>query len=469
MKKIHILIIFSGLSICFNQVLAQNWKLITPGEKHHFQHVNDTLPWHTILIDSAKRIGEDSIYYLNRFFLPCDTCTQEGYYLDNQPGFLQRELVLKTSGNQLLTNPESLFIQVTGTVGDTWWIDAQQTQLAEVSYKGKAEVFGVEDSTMHIFINNKEAIHLSKNHGLLKFYDYYLSGLEKANLGYCLPGFNEFHNFKVGDVFMYESIYGCSNSDHPQYCSRFEKKTITKIEKHEDTLKVSYNIKTRDFYFPYEGEVQEYNHSKTFINSPSHFANFYPNQKITLFNEIVWDSVYSFVRTEQNEFGLQKRIGGDSFTTTSNNSGPYLFNQLENGLFHEAVGVSHEYIFTENLGLSKYYLEYFEIIEGFNLIGAVIDGNTLGTVYSDSYMTSIKSNTTNKICIYPNPSKGVFQIEGDVSPNSNIKVFNLNGKQIHSATIINREINLKNIPNGIYILQISDEKQIEQIKWVKQE
>ena len=51
-------------------VNAQNWKLINPNERYHFQHIDDTMPLHTILTDSAKLVGEDSVFYLNRFFLP---------------------------------------------------------------------------------------------------------------------------------------------------------------------------------------------------------------------------------------------------------------------------------------------------------------------------------------------------------------------------------------------------------------
>ena len=66
----------------------------------------------------------------------------------------------------------------------------------------------------------------------------------------------------------------------------------------------------------------------------------------------------------------------------------------------------------------------------------------------------IKNTEDSKFSIYPNPSKGVFNIE-DLSNSAFIKVFNAYGKLL-PIKINNTELDLSNQPNGIYLVNIQD-------------
>jgi hypothetical protein len=65
-----------------------------------------------------------------------------------------------------------------------------------------------------------------------------------------------------------------------------------------------------------------------------------------------------------------------------------------------------------------------------------------------------------KINIYPNPNNGHFIIEG-TEPNANLIILNQLGKKIITQKISSEkmEIDLSNLPNGIYFVQISSEKE----------
>lgn len=69
--------------------------------------------------------------------------------------------------------------------------------------------------------------------------------------------------------------------------------------------------------------------------------------------------------------------------------------------------------------------------------------------------------------VYPNPSQGVFNIKMDLEDQGvSLGVYDMTGKQIHTYQNNNasgsfqHELNLKSIPQGVYILQIHNGKQI---------
>ena len=60
----------------------------------------------------------------------------------------------------------------------------------------------------------------------------------------------------------------------------------------------------------------------------------------------------------------------------------------------------------------------------------------------------------NKFSIYPNPSKGIFNLDG-LSKSASINVFNAYGKLLFMV-INNTKLDLSNQPNGIYLIKIQD-------------
>jgi hypothetical protein len=66
----------------------------------------------------------------------------------------------------------------------------------------------------------------------------------------------------------------------------------------------------------------------------------------------------------------------------------------------------------------------------------------------------IKNTKDSKFSIYPNPSKGVFNIDG-LTKSFTVNIFNVYGKLL-SIEISNAKVNLSNQPNGIYLIKILD-------------
>ena len=100
--------------------------------------------------------------------------------------------------------------------------------------------------------------------------------------------------------------------------------------------------------------------------------------------------------------------------------------------------------------------------------------NNLGNdLYIDNILVSSTTGTpevvqtTGKLAIYPNPGKGLFNIDGSgLTGHSTIQVVNLQGQMIHSETAdllqgnFHKVIDLSAIPAGIYFIRLVNESDV---------
>lgn len=81
-----------------------------------------------------------------------------------------------------------------------------------------------------------------------------------------------------------------------------------------------------------------------------------------------------------------------------------------------------------------------------------------------------ENNTLNGISIYPNPSNGIYNLSG-LKVNSKITVYDAIGQIIYFSTITESKetINISNVPNGIYMIQIKAENSTITKKVIKKD
>nr|HMS52930.1 T9SS type A sorting domain-containing protein [Chitinophagales bacterium] len=68
--------------------------------------------------------------------------------------------------------------------------------------------------------------------------------------------------------------------------------------------------------------------------------------------------------------------------------------------------------------------------------------------------------------VFPNPTNEVLYLSG--IENARVQIFYLAGKLLLNLPSVNNQINVKNLPNGIYTIQISNQNQATACKFVKQ-
>ena len=86
--------------------------------------------------------------------------------------------------------------------------------------------------------------------------------------------------------------------------------------------------------------------------------------------------------------------------------------------------------------------------------------NNIARIQNSSLPLSINNVRHNTFTIFPNPSTGIFNIQTENSiSNANITVADLNGRIVHETKAENLEsksLDLSNLQNGIYILNVSN-------------
>ncbi|MDA3892542.1 MAG: T9SS type A sorting domain-containing protein [Salinivirgaceae bacterium] len=469
--------------LCFAvQLNAQNWNFIQPSERYHFQHKDDTLPLHTILIDSSRIEESITTSYLNRLFFPCDTCSEEGLYLDNQPSFMQREFVYsQVSSTVVLTNPDTYTINLPDNDETEWWFDEAKTQKANIASVIKTSVFGVDDSVATINIDGEPQIMIAKKLGLLKYFDYELSGMENAGLGICLPGWKEFYDFKVGDVFQYkESAW---NMQVPCTYLGVYKKVVSNIQYNVDSVIIDWSIKSLQWYDPYACGTNDsmpnvYDWEYTQIITKSDISNTYPCQLVEFYSFAYGVPYYELT---ENGIALNYNTEKDvppytGIITYDENSG---YTSNDDSYFLKGLNYRYE----SGLGLVKYYRDLG--VDGWQydeLIGYVKGTDTTGVVYMDDFYvidTTTIDTTTNidyplstldQVSIYPNPSQGSIIIDlGSYKSHAAIKIYSVCGELIREQyfkTYYSED--LSNLKSGIYIIKVETEYGNKQLKWIKQ-
>jgi hypothetical protein len=119
----------------------------------------------------------------------------------------------------------------------------------------------------------------------------------------------------------------------------------------------------------------------------------------------------------------------------------------------------------------------YQIIQKAYLSGAQqhctnpIDSNSAISTFSVNApsTTDIREKILNKkVNIYPNPSSGGVFING-VSGAAEVSVFSINGILMMKALINNKPLELHNLPNGLYLILISDKDKIYTEKFIKNE
>lgn len=110
---------------------------------------------------------------------------------------------------------------------------------------------------------------------------------------------------------------------------------------------------------------------------------------------------------------------------------------------------------------------YFWSIDAVNCIGT-----TPGPVWSftTAAVLSVDENELDLFNVYPNPVKDIVRIETSLTIDS-VKIFNQIGQNVltvNNNRIINNEINLSSLSNGLYFMKISSGDQSESVKIIKE-
>lgn len=192
---------------------AQEWNPINLHDKYNYQIETANYISHTIWVDSVDLVDGDSIFYLNRIVVDCPNCDPNfpnKYKIANQGQFLQEKMIKKQNGGYRFEGNQTFFLKPKTSLNESWIYDSMQNIQATVILIAEEDVLGNIDSVKTILLSNNDTLLLSKNHGIIQFAEstnqYSIRGIEGKNIGEQVPGFWDFYDFEIGDVFQYRIL-----------------------------------------------------------------------------------------------------------------------------------------------------------------------------------------------------------------------------------------------------------------------
>ncbi|HBH07689.1 MAG TPA: hypothetical protein DDX92_13920 [Flavobacteriales bacterium] len=116
------------------------------------------------------------------------------------------------------------------------------------------------------------------------------------------------------------------------------------------------------------------------------------------------------------------------------------------------------YIYPEVAGIpsSPMLVTLSALQDSINTVDITVDSN--GAIVS-TVVTAMSPMSTEKIQVFPIPSRDIVIIQGLQGESTVLDLYNLNGKMIYSARTNSegrKEVDLSNLPDGVYLLSISN-------------
>lgn len=510
----YFLILTSVLAsvLAFGQM---NWAPINNEERFNYSSEGTELITRVIFAESTISEGQNLVFDLNRVVALCDTCAsfleeyieevqmdlEEGVFYHTDAGQFLGKKIFKTGEEEWEFHDSGLMftIKPMNGLGAQWSANASTSLTAEIVAIDEGIVLNEPDSLKTILFSDGREMVLSKNHGIVSFFDgqqlIVLMGIEGRDLGELLPGNKEFFSFQQGDVLEYVSQSNISSGPFPDSASSSE--SIIKR-----TINSAVTTSTNAYY---SGVVENFqtvhnwvtNTTTTTLTSDSFSWIFnlteekkYPGQPIYV-NTGNWDTlefyiagiaefekqdgqyVFKFGRTwnwaiDETQLPV---IGKPNFQSDPFPEGfvlgfPYpefLFAYQSQGLatfsIHEGASIR------SGAGYLSQFLEWSSYgsfgepisssnLNRFRLTGAVLSGDTIGT------LTGLKEpkQQISALTVFPNPTTGMVSVKGFPTGKYDIVLADIFGKVVHRESARGElfQLDLTPFSRGLYILRAAD-------------
>jgi hypothetical protein len=473
------------LSLCD----AQNWAPLNLTDKYNYRLGTAAYITNTLWVDSVTVTGTDSVFHLNRIVTDCDTCqlhwTGQPYKLANQGQYLQKTMTKRPDGWYVFDGKSRFSINPHAELGVTWLFDPIQNIVATVVEKAELTTpFATMDSVKTISLSTGEEFQLSKNHGFITCPKlggtevYSLTGIEGRDLGERVPGFHEFYDFEVGDVFMQYDYRGDGGSFLQQ--ESYSRLEIIGKQIQGNAIQFTYNEHLLQINGYNCGGVLCMDSSSTIVSNQiwtvedlPFFTQAYPNELLKIREDVllpgVWCTTpYYHVQLGRDSLGILAK-------TIEDNNNPFqpasVGYDLDGELLVPRDG-NADYCFlglAYKTGLGKTFLSsgFFEYGEAFQLLGYVKGQDTIGIILSDEdlYVNAVKeSRQSIQVGLSPNPSQGQVLLSASFpshESSATLTLFDALGRPVLQKNLqpngnaLQEQLTLDGIPAGVYLVHLA--------------
>lgn len=468
MKKNLLLIIMLMMTI---GLIAQNWTPINTSERFCYSNDGDLEILANVLwVDSTKQMSDHEVYYFNKIVSPCDTCSEPNYMLANQPQFLLDQAKVYENGEWVFESYNQQFkLLPHAQLNEEWIFDEESSVTAVVSSLDLINVIGEEDSVKIISLSNNESLVLTKNHGVLQFSNYQLLGIEGRDLGILVPKFEDlFSQIEVGDVLCYYA-YSAEAYKNVEFKHNYLRYEVINIENNIDSVIFEAHFYRKYTEFEY-GKFDEYSSGDTvLIFYPNDYTESYPNELLNVdFEELCISQIdyHKWGGLTKTNSSVLSDFGFEITNYNYDDDVPELLIPLTGLNF-----VKHQY--SIDFGFMEREVHGFEWDYNNEIAGYLHNGDTLGEIYSiDIFTGQEELSPNNNFLVYPSPAKESLKIQTQETGVIPFQVFNISGQLVLEGrgkkSSEDLEIDISDLQNGVYILQMELGEQLVQKKFVKQ-
>jgi hypothetical protein len=480
MRKIYPL----SLLLCLISIgaTAQNWSAFSSGRTYHYKSDTATsLPDQSIHFDSIEVTGLDSGFSVaRRFVFPVDTSQR------NQPMFCGREIKAAADGVFNFKNPMNLALPTQAGLGTTFTLDSISGLTAAVTRVYQSTVLGLTLDSVKVFTTLAlDSLVLSKSYGILEWpaslggSRFSLSGIQELGAGEVLPAFDGFMTMEEGADYYYESAY--TEGDLIEQNSTF------RVRFHVDTAQRVGN----GLYVAWHGIVRETERiagNVTGINVTQPSGNFLiedrPNSVMTkshteqvrapgTLQEFDFPMEWMTFRKSGSVDTSQNRWAGLWTTMTYEMNGTA--KELHYGRSNGAVGwlyygIGGDTCAASNIdqirvvlreGNGVVHAEWADMFSSgtFDMVGSVVNGDTVGTVIDDGELLAAGESMTPTIAwsIAPNPAHDRVDVQWTDPKAGELQLLDLTGKVLQSQTLrgLGTTLDVQDLPAGMYLLTLT--------------
>jgi len=445
-----------GMGAC-----AQNWALLNPAYKYNYSNDGSDTISNQVFVTHIDTLGVDSFRYeLNRIAQRCSTCGDTCNILVNLPQFLSLECISSGASFQIGSEP-SLLVRTQAPLGGSWIFDPLNMTEGVITDVTVMTVFGTSDSVKTMVTALSDTVRWSLDHGILKWHlhdgpSYDLLGVHGSNTGMLTPTLAEFFPFHPGDIVEYS--YG--TGDGWDYFSNWIKLYVNVREENDGQLifsgqahiqSIVSGISVGDWQGTHQWVVDTTSLPaiSAIGSSPGALAN------IPITDH---DNIYTLARHHINSDGRYV-IQGEAVQPDME---VFAMGSIEGRtcIFGSRPGpCGTGLVLTEGLGAEVFaYCLGQHSFSSFITLGAVVDGDTIGTVHEDWYFhIGMDEMTTGIALTYPNPASDFVHIPG-AEPFAGYRLMDASGRQIATGILSeSRSIDVRSLEEGSYAVILKEQ------------
>jgi len=438
----HLLFIFLFLKFFILQ--SQNWLPIDTSKTYHYSISNDSVIYRTI----TSKQNQDTTFF-ETIIDSCSTCSNSSVFYFNQPSFLNFYMINDFDTSFTFLGKDTFTIKTNKSIGSTWMYKNNKT--AQVVNESEMLINGSLDSIKTIWLEGIDTLIISKSNGIIQFVDFnknqqlYQVGIENIGGTQNLTALDIF-DFNVGDIFQYKG----QESGYAISYTTWQKIKILEYNIVNDTI--VYKVKSTTKHNGYNNIYPYPNNYATYIDSNTYTERVY-----------IYDSIINSTAKFNYEWNntLYETTYGLNDSLVEKIIKPISQSYYVDSGFYDNIYNFDEQNFTNKYakGLGGIYYE-MSMIDNYSsrrLIGYYKGTDTIGTIYNDDFYTvGIKEEVSidEFLKFYPNPNKGILQIDLKENQKIDFKIIDNIGKPIFYKELKeSQKLNISSLLNGIYIIE----------------